>query len=44
MGEHEHGGVDIREREKTFRGFLRMSMWVAGIAFGILIFLALANS
>lgn len=44
MGKHEHGSMDIREHEKTFAGFLRASIWVAGVAIGILIFLALANS
>lgn len=44
MGKHEHGSMDTREHEKTFAGFLRASIWVAGVAIGILIFLALANS
>lgn len=42
--EHKHGSMDIRAQEKTFAGFIRMSIWVAGISLGILIFLALANS
>ncbi|WP_346763311.1 MULTISPECIES: aa3-type cytochrome c oxidase subunit IV [Tabrizicola] len=42
--EHKHGSMDIREQEKTFAGFIRMSVWVAGIALAILVFLALANS
>lgn len=44
MAEHKHGSMDIRVQEKTFAGFIRMSMWVAGIAIGVLIFLALANA
>lgn len=44
MAEHKHGSMDIREQEKTFAGFLRLSAWVAGIAIGILIFLALVNA
>lgn len=42
--EHKHGTMDIREQEKTFAGFIRMSIWVTGISLGILVFLALANS
>lgn len=44
MAEHKHGSMDIREHEKTFAGFIRMSTWGAGIAIGLLIFMALANS
>lgn len=44
MAEHKHGSMDIREQEKTFAGFLRLSAWAAGIAIGILIFLALVNA
>lgn len=42
--EHKHGAMDIRDQERTFAGFIRMSTWVVAIAIGILIFLALANS
>ena len=42
--EHKHGSMNIREQEKTFAGFIRLSIWVASIAIGILIFLALVNS
>jgi hypothetical protein len=42
--EHKHGSMDISVQEKTFAGFIRMSMWGAGISIGILIFLALTNS
>jgi hypothetical protein len=44
MAEHAHGSMDIREHEKTFAGFIKLSIWVAGISIGILMFLALANS
>ena len=44
MAEHKHGSMDIRVQEKTFAGFIRMSMWVAGVAVGILVFMALANA
>ena len=43
MADHKHGNMDTREHEKTFAGFIRMSIWVAGISIGVLIFLALAN-
>ena len=42
--EHEHGSMDIKEQEKTFAGFIKLSCWVAGISIGILIFLALVNA
>jgi len=42
--EHHHGTMDIREHEKTFQVFIRMSIWVVCISIGILVFLALANS
>jgi hypothetical protein len=41
---HTHGSMNIRDHEKTFAGFVRMSIWVAAAAIGILIFMALANS
>ena len=42
--EHQHGTMDIREQEKTFAGFIRMSIWVAVISIAVLVFLALANA
>jgi Ni,Fe-hydrogenase I cytochrome b subunit len=44
MAEHKHGSMDIRAQEKTFSGFVRMSIWVTAISLGVLIFLALANA
>lgn len=44
MAKHEPGSMDITEQEKTFAGFLKWAAWVAAVAIGILIFLALANS
>jgi Bacterial aa3 type cytochrome c oxidase subunit IV len=35
--------MDIRDQERTFLGFVRMSVWVAGIAIAVLIFMALVN-
>lgn len=42
--DHVHGSMDIRAQEKTFAGFARMSVWVACIAIGVLIFMGLVNS
>ena len=44
MGEHKHGSMDVTEQEKTFAGFIRVSMWVAGLGIGAVIFLAIFNS
>lgn len=44
MADHKHGSMDIREQEKTFAGFIKLTMWGAGISIGVLIFLALANA
>jgi Ni,Fe-hydrogenase I cytochrome b subunit len=42
--DHKQGSMDIRDHEKTFEGFIRISIWVAGVAIGILIFAGLVNS
>ncbi len=42
--DHAHGSMDIRAQEKTFAGFIRLSIWVGCIAIGVLIFMGLANS
>lgn len=44
MAEHKPGSMDIRAQEKTYEGFIRLSIWGAGISIGILIFMALANA
>lgn len=41
---HEHGSMNIREHEKTFAGFIRLSIWVVCISIAILIFMALVNA
>ncbi|MGL4235884.1 aa3-type cytochrome c oxidase subunit IV [Tabrizicola sp.] len=43
-GEHKHGSMDIRAQEKTFEGFVRMSVWVVCISIAVLIFMALVNA
>jgi hypothetical protein len=42
--DHQPGTMDIREQEKTFEGFIRMTIWGTGISIAVLLFLALANS
>lgn len=44
MADHKHGSMDIRGHEKTFAGFIRMSIWVAGLSIATLIFMALVNA
>ncbi|MCC5964313.1 MAG: aa3-type cytochrome c oxidase subunit IV [Rhodobacteraceae bacterium] len=44
MAEHKHGSMDTSEQEKTFNGFIRLTIWGAGISIGILVFLALVNA
>jgi Ni,Fe-hydrogenase I cytochrome b subunit len=43
QADHKHGSMNIRAQEKTFDGFIRLSVWVAGIAIAILIFAGLVN-
>ncbi len=43
-GDYKHGSMDIREQEKTFAGFIKMSVWVVVIAICVLIFMALSNA
>ncbi len=42
--EHVHGSMNIREHEKTFAGFVRMSIWVVCLSIAALIFMALTNA
>lgn len=44
MAEHKHGTMSTREQEKTFTGFIKVSMWVAGLSIAALIFMAVFNS
>lgn len=44
MSDYKHGSMDITEQEKSFAGFIKGSIWVACIAIGALIFMALVNS
>lgn len=38
---HKHGEMDISEQEKTFAGFMRMSVNVGIVAICIVLFLAI---
>ena len=44
MSEHKPGSMDIRAQEKTFAGFIKMSVWGAVISILILIVMALSNA
>ena len=44
MAEHKHGSMDITEQEKTFAGFIRVSIWVTALSIGAVIFMAISNS
>jgi hypothetical protein len=44
QNEHKHGTMDIREHEKTFAGFIRMSIWVVVVSIAILVLAALLNA
>jgi Ni,Fe-hydrogenase I cytochrome b subunit len=44
QSEHKHGSMNIRAQEKTFAGFIRMSIWVVCISIAVLIFMALVNA
>ena len=41
--DHKHGSMSVKEKEKTFAGFIRFVMWGIGLSIVILIFLALVN-
>lgn len=42
--DHKHGSMDIREHEKTFDGFIRLSTWVVILSLLVVIFMALVNA
>jgi Ni,Fe-hydrogenase I cytochrome b subunit len=43
-GEYVHGTMDIRTQEKTFTGFIRMTVWVVVVVICVLIFMGLVNA
>jgi hypothetical protein len=42
--EHVSGSMNIREQEKTFDGFIRMTVWVVFAVIVILVFMGLVNA
>ena len=42
--EHVHGTMDVRDHERAFAGFVRISAWSAVASLAVLVFLALANA
>ena len=44
MADHTPGKMDIRDHEKTFEGFIRVTTWAAIVSIGVLIFLALVGA
>ena len=43
MADTEHGSMDIKEQEKTFNGFLKLSGYSLVAIVGFLVFLYLVN-
>ncbi len=44
QGDHKHGTMNIRAQEKTFEGFVRMTVWVIVFVICVLVFMALSNA
>ena len=44
MADHKHGEMDTTVQEKTFEGFVKVSVRVAIFSIAVLIFLAIFNS
>ncbi|WP_118134954.1 aa3-type cytochrome c oxidase subunit IV [Oceanicella sp. SM1341] len=44
MAHHEHGHMNIEQQQHTFHGFLRITQWVVGLVFVLLLLLAAFNS
>lgn len=40
----KHGSMNIREQEKTFAGFIRLSTWVVAVVIVVLVFMGLVNA
>lgn len=43
MAEHKHGEMDVTEQEKTFNGFVSMSMKGTVLCIVLLVFIGLVN-
>ncbi|MEM7239961.1 MAG: aa3-type cytochrome c oxidase subunit IV [Pseudomonadota bacterium] len=44
MAEFEPGSMDTTEQEKTFGGFIKISIWVCIICVLVLVFLAIVGT
>jgi len=44
MAAHKHGSMDTTDHEKTFNGFIKMSIRVVIVCIAIALFLAVFNS
>jgi len=44
MTDHEHGSMDTAEQERTFAGFMRMTIWALVLIFAALAFMALTQT
>lgn len=44
MAEHKHGSMDVTEHEKTFDGFITVTIRAVIVILGIVIFMAVFNS
>lgn len=44
MADHKHGEMDITDQERTFQGFIDMTIRVVVISLAIVVFLAIFNS
>lgn len=44
MEDHKHGSMDISEQEKTYTGFIKVTIWTTIAIILILVFMALVNS
>ena len=43
MADHKHGEMDIQVQEKTFEGFIKVTVWSCVAIFIALVFLARAH-
>lgn len=43
MAEHQHGEMDISEQEKTFEGFVTLTIRTVIVIIALLIFIGLVN-
>ena len=43
MAEHKHGEMNTEAQEKTFNGFVRITVWSVVVIIGLLVFIAMVN-